>query len=888
MKSRSDSTDLRASLSLSLGAAYIIDRELDGEGTSRIFVAHEESADQDVMIVVLDEELTQGVSAGVFLTELGRAELLEEEHTLPVLAEGQTAEGFFYYTAPMVRGASLRHRIEQGPLGFDESVGVLRDVARSMAYAHGKGFVHRNLSPEHILLARHSAVVSGFGLARALERAGATNAEALLTHASDTTTPYIAPEQAAGDPADECADIYAWGVMAYELLLDADPFVDLNAPATGATVPVSDVPPLQLFKRHGVPEQLAMLVMRCCELEPAARPASAAELVEVLERIPDRASTLARERKHAARWIGASIAAALALFVASGVAVWRMQKRESYETPLLAVVPFDTEGASPDSLFAQNLAESVRGKLARIGGVRVIEPRSVIVVRDSTHDLRGIGNALEANFVLHASIAWARGSDGRMHATVTPRLLRMSDSSQRWQGAPEVVAPERVYAGIASLAQRVLHAMGIAPDSAGKQVLHAFATRDTGALAAFGRGERIHSGATAPSPMVFERAVREFEVAYRRDSSYADAIGGAALMLTLVSDAGVHPPMYDSAMALSRRARHFDPQEFRSLDAAAASALAEHRLDDAQFWLDRALASNASDVVALQRRGDLLAFMGDSAGAWRDVETLVAVAPRSATALAVASRTAQTLRRFPEALAFLQRARVLAPERNDLVLANAHLARGRGAFEPMARAIREYRRRGGTLASADFSMLRVGDDSMKHELATWSPDRLGVVSREDSVNYFVNKGNLLLAQHQEFVARALFDSAVAPVTRLTSATGPNTADRRRYLDLLAWINAARGDKKSALAAVNGVEGDTLTLQWPRGEIAASIACNNAEIYAFADDVEQMIHQLRHCLTLPGGYAPTAISAEPSIWRHAIDPRLRALLGEFHLEVRRKE
>ena len=196
MKSRPDSTDLRASLSLSLGAAYVIDRELDVEGTSRIFVAREESENRDVAIIVLDEGLTEGVGADVFLAELRKARSFEEAHTLPVLAAGRTAERLFYYSVPMVRGTSLRQRIEQGPLGFDESVAVLRDVARSMLYAHGQGFLHRTLSPEHILLAKHTSVVTGFGLARALERAGATNPDALLTHLSFTSLPYIAPEQA--------------------------------------------------------------------------------------------------------------------------------------------------------------------------------------------------------------------------------------------------------------------------------------------------------------------------------------------------------------------------------------------------------------------------------------------------------------------------------------------------------------------------------------------------------------------------------------------------------------------------------------------------------------------------------------------------------------------
>ncbi len=888
MKSRPDSTDLRASLSLSLGAAYIIDRELDVEGTSRVFVAREESENRDVAIIVLDDGVTEGVSADVFLAEMRKARSFEEAHTLPVLAVGRTSDGLFYYTVPMVRGTTLRQRIEQGPLGFDESVAVLRDVARSMSYAHGREFLHRNLAPEYILLARQTAVVSGFELARALERAGATNPHALLTHASFTSLPYIAPEQAAGVLADERADIYAWGVIAYELLLDADPFADVTTPAAGAAVPVSDVPPLQFFKRHGVPEQLALLVMRCCELDPAARPANAAELVEVLERIPDRASTLAQERKHAARWIGASIVAALAVFIASGVAVYRMQKRESDQAPLVAVVPFDNGTGAPDSLFAQSLAEAVAGKLARVGGLRIIDAASVRSVRDSTRDVRGIGNALGANFVVHASLAWARGADGNLRATVTPSIVRLSDGIERWEGAPEVVVIGSPLASVGALVLRVAHAMGITPDSMGKRAVELVPTRHMGAFAAFNRGERLlHSDALHDSG-VFAQALAAFEAAYHADTVFAGAFGGAALMLAQLSDGGAQPPLYDSAMALARRARRLDAREVRSLDASASIALADHRVDDAQLWLDRALESNPSDLFALQRRAALLVFTGDSAGAWRDVETLVAVAPRSASILGVASTTARALRRFPEALSYLQRARVLAPDRLDLVIESARLARTRGHFASMARTIREYRRRGGVLSPSDFPLLRVGDEAMRRELATLSLERLGVVSREDSINYFVNKGDLFLAQHREAAARMRFDSAVAPLRQLASKPGISAADRRRYRDLLALTNAARGDLHSALATVSGVERDTLALQWPHGTMAASLACNSAEIYAFADEVEQMVQQLRRCLTLPGGYAPSAISAEPSLWRHAIDPRLRALLGEFHLEVRRKD
>ena len=889
MKSTSDGSDLRASLSLSLGAAYIIDRELDGGGTARIFVAHEESLDRDVAIVVLAEELTRGVSAERFAGEMRLGAMLDEPHTVPVLTVGQTAGGLHYYTTPFVRGLSLRERIEQGPVEFDESVRVLRDVARAMAYAHGQGFVHRHLIPENVLLARSEAAVADFGLARALERSGANAPDALLRHTSFTALPYIAPEQAAGDPAtDHRADIHAWGVMAYELLLDADPFADVTTPAQAATVPVSEISPLQLFKRHGVPEQLALLVMRCCEYDPAARPASASELVSVLERIPDRTSTLALKRKNAAPWVGASIIAALALFVVSGMAVGRMQKRESKEVPLIAVLPFESSGSTADSLFAERLGDAVTTRLSKLAGLRVIDRESVRSMLDSNRSARAIGRALGADFVLRTSVSWVRDAQGAPRIRFSPLVLRVADGTTKWAGGPDVVSPANPFTIQTTLATKTANELDVFLSERERALLAAHGTHDTAAFAVFSRGDRLYRENESQSLPIYEQALRQFERAYRIDPRYAGALGGAALTLAHMGAAAARPALYDSALALARHALILLPAQAQALDAAAAAALAQDRPDDAQSWADRAISANPSDIEALQIRVQLLPLVGDSAGAWRDVEQLVALAPRSVNALAVAAASAQTLRRFTEAGEFLQHARLLGPERLDLILRVAKLGRASGNFQTMARAVREFRRRGGHLSAADLTLLRVGDDAMRRELAESPPGTFGVATRADSFNYYSQKAQLFLARRDAPRARALLDSSAVLLRFLVADSTMAASERRRYGDLMAWTDAARGERVRALAVATGVERDTITLQWPNGQLAAGIACNSAEIYAFVDDVEQMIRQLRRCLTLPGGYAPSAISAEPALWRHAPDPRLRALLGEFKLEIRLKE
>ena len=887
--STSDSTELRASLSLALGAAYFIDRELDSGGTARIFVAHEESLGRDVAIVVLDEALTRGMSATRFASELRVAAMVDEPHTVPMLTVGQTASGLHYYTMPFVRGMSLRERIDHGPVGFDESVAVLRDVARAMAYAHGRGFVHRHLVPDNVILAKSSAVVTDFGLARALERAGAMDLGALLTHISFTALPYVSPEQAADDPAtDQRTDIYAWGVMAYELLLDADPFADVAAPASGATVPVSDIPPLQLFKRHGVPDQLAVLVMRCCEYDPAARPSAASELVEVLERIPDRTSTLALERKSAVIWVGTSIVAALALFVASGMAVYRMQKREGKEPPSIAVLPFESSGVAGDSALAERLSDAVTTKLSKLSGLRVLDRESVRSILDSNRSARAIGRALGAEFVLRTSMRWERDVSGSPRFRLSPLVVRVSDGATKWAGRPLIVLPADPFTVQTMIATGTANELDVPLGEHERAILSAQGTRDTAAFAAFSRGDRLYRENDSGSPAVYQQAIREYERAYNLDAHYGDALGGAALSLVRIAGTIASQKLVDSANALARHALLLTPGQGLALDAEALAALMQDRPDDARALVDQAISANPSHILALQLRVMLLPIIGDSVGAWRDVRHLMALSPRSANSLLVAAASSQTFRRFSDAGEFLRRARRLEPNRIDLILRVARLARTSGNRQAMTRAVREFRRRGGTLTAADLTLLRVGDDAMRNELAQSPPAAFGVTTPADSIVYYTQKAQLFLARREIPRARGLLDSSTVLLRRMTADTTLPLTERRRFGDLMAWTDAALGERVRALAVATGMERDTLSLQWPDGQLAASLACNSAEIYAFVDDVVQMIKELRRCITLPGGYAPAAISAEPALWRHASDPRLRELLGEFKLEIRRKE
>ena len=279
--------DLRDQLQDTLGGAYTLERELGGGGMARVFVATEHRLNRRVAIKVLSPELMQGISAERFEREILVAASLQQANIVPVLSAGDAA-GTPYFTMPFVDGESLRARLARGPLSIAEAMSILRDVARALAYAHERGVVHRDIKPDNVLLSRGTAMVTDFGIAKAIA-ASATGprGETLTQLGTALGTPaYMAPEQAAGDPnTDRRADCYAFGCMAYELITGRPPF-DARTPQKLLAAHMSETPRAITDFRPDAPPELARLVARCLEKEADARPQSADELLGILDTIP--------------------------------------------------------------------------------------------------------------------------------------------------------------------------------------------------------------------------------------------------------------------------------------------------------------------------------------------------------------------------------------------------------------------------------------------------------------------------------------------------------------------------------------------------------------------------------------------------------------------------
>jgi serine/threonine-protein kinase len=261
---------------------YLIDREVGSGGMAIVYLAEDLKHRRKVALKVLRGELAATMGPERFLREIEVAARLQHPHILPLHDSGE-AQGFLYYVMPFVEGHNLRHRItRQGELSIHEAVRILIEVTDALAYAHSQGLVHRDIKPENILLSGRHALVTDFGVAKAVSEA--TGRQNLTTAGVALGTPaYMAPEQALAESnIDGRADIYALGVLGYELISGRPPFTGRTSQEVLAAHITQPAAPL-CNQRPACPAELESVIMKCLEKRPSDRWQTAEELLTALE-----------------------------------------------------------------------------------------------------------------------------------------------------------------------------------------------------------------------------------------------------------------------------------------------------------------------------------------------------------------------------------------------------------------------------------------------------------------------------------------------------------------------------------------------------------------------------------------------------------------------------
>jgi serine/threonine-protein kinase len=620
-------------LSRTLADRYRMERELGAGGMATVYLAHDLKHDRKVALKVLREELSASLGKERFLREIKVAAALQHPHILPLYDSG-AVDDLLFYVMPYIDGQSLRDKLDkQGELPVGDAVRILRDIADALSEAHRYGVVHRDLKPENVMLRGRHALVMDFGVAKALSEA--TGRQSLTTVGIALGTPtYMAPEQAVADPhVDHRADIYAFGVVAYELLAARPPFTGatpqqvLAAHVTAAAEPVTS--------HRAMPPALAALVMRCLEKRPADRPQSAEELIPQLEALltpsggitPTATMPIAAVRRSRRLPLAIALVAVLVLL---GFGAWRaMHQRPAAGTgagPAVAakrvgVLPFVSRSQdSADAYLGDGMATDLTTTLAGMTGLHVVSRSSAFALRGKT--AKEAGSALTADAMVEGTV----GKVGN-GLRVTVSLVNVADEEVLWSQRYDVTEKD-FYALQDSAAAAIASALGVGLARRGDAGLSAHRTASPEAHDLVLRGQFL---VEQNAETGLRQAIALFERAASLDSTYADPWNGIAqawffLADTYLAPRAAVPPMraaiekalaLDSASAwahalhgslLGTYVRDYPAAEREYLTATALDSTSPFAGDYGWLLHGRGLDDSALAVVRRARRHNPFAY----------------------------------------------------------------------------------------------------------------------------------------------------------------------------------------------------------------------------------------------------------------------------------------
>ena len=669
-------TDVLARLTTSLANHYTIERELGGGGMARVFVALDLALERRVVIKVLDPAMSADLSVERFAREIRLAATLQQANIVPLLNTGD-ADGMAWYSMPFVDGLSLRSRLANGlALPATETISVLRDLARALAYAHDRGVVHRDIKPDNILLSGGTAMVADFGIAKAVSAARTQAVEGTLTQLGTAigTPAYMAPEQAAGDPdTDHRADIYAFGCVAYELLTGAAPFSGTAHQMVRAHI--ADAP-ASLLAQAAIPPRLASLVMHCLAKDPAARPQSARELLDALssvDSLPTIVSTSApasgapvrRAPVFALLLLAVTVAGAGAWYIGSrnvdtpGAAATTVTAVTTDTTRSIAVLPLtNVSGDTAVQYFADGMTEEVTNALARVPGLRVASRASTMAFQSrDTVGTADIAKKLGVRTLLEGSV---RRQGNRIRVTV--QLTNAADGILVWSERYDADARD-VFDVQDSIARSIAARLQITVDRA--RPLAVMGTTNMDAYDRYSRARFLANQYTRPA---LEQSIVLFREALALDPRYAQAWVGIAMSLQNLADSFIAPrEAYPKAQEALRAALAIDstlPDTHAHLGALALNYYWDIPL--AKRELERALALDPQSLDALRLYAVALTVDQRPESAVVIATRGIRLDPTDGLAAAYGSYALATLGRNAEADTLLSRSLQLNPE-NPLV-----------------------------------------------------------------------------------------------------------------------------------------------------------------------------------------------------------------------------
>ncbi len=556
-----------------LGHYRILGR-LGAGGMGEVYRARDEKLDRDVAVKVLPEDALGDAGARARLVREAKSAAALNHPNVCTIHEVGEADGRVFIAMELVEGQPLDARIRSGGLPADQVIDYGLQVADAVAHAHERGIVHRDLKPSNMLVtAKDRVKVLDFGLAKPVEtgdaREAATASQATLTQAGSLvgTLPYMSPEQLRGEAADARSDVWSLGVVLHEMASGKKPFPGQTGFEVSSAILTK--PPAQL--PAGVPRELAAVVARCLEKEPARRYQRGGEVEAALGAVKTGSLVLPRASRGgtARRWLawGAAAATVAALVLALRSERLRERLAGTSASPIhtLAVLPLENLSGDPgQEYFADGMTDALITDLARLKGLkRVIARSSVMRLKKTERKLSDVARDLGVDTLVTGAVV---RSGNRVR--VTAQLVRPETEEQLW-----AQSYEREVRDVLSLQNEIVEAITrqirvqLTPEE--RTQLSRARPVDPQAYEAYLRG-MYHLNKLTPEG--FEKGLAELQKAVDGDPSDPYAWAGLALGYSLVGH-DRFPDSFERARAAAKRA-----EELGGTLAKTRLALAEIRL----------------------------------------------------------------------------------------------------------------------------------------------------------------------------------------------------------------------------------------------------------------------------------------------------------------------
>ncbi len=883
--------DPLATLREALRDRYAFERELGRGGMATVYLAQDLRHDRPVAFKVLHPELAVTLGPDRFQREIRLAARLQHPHILTVLDSGE-AGGRLWFTMPFIEGESLRDRLRrERQLPVEDALGIAREAADALEYAHRHGVIHRDIKPENILLSSGHALVADFGVARAL--GGTTDEKLTETGLAVGTPAYMSPEQAAGErELDARTDIYSLATVLYEMLAGEPPFTGPTAQAIAARRLSGHVPSVREH-RPAVPEPVEQAVRKALAPVPADRFPSAGDFGRALAQsggtstasVPTPASPTTAvipahpSRQHRHRSV---VLLGLGFLLGLGVLFGWLRKHGSEvpaggagEVRRLAVLPFDNLGSADDEYFADGVTDEIRGKLSAIPGLQVTASRSAAEYKKSTKDLATIARELGVDYLLVGKVRWEKGAGGQSRVRVSPELIQVATGSTRWQQPFDANLTD-VFQVQADVAGRVAEALDVALGAGQKQALAERPTRNLPAYDAYLKGEEISGGGAVLDPIALRRALVYYDQAIGLDSAFAAAWAKRSLAFSsLYRNSVPEPATARMALESAERARTLAPELPEGYLALAEyyRGPGEDRaraLEQAQLGLKLA-PTNVDLLVAA-------ALSQQTVGHWAEAAEFLsraeAIDPRSATTALRRTRSLLFLRRYDEALAASARALQIAPTSLTLLETRAMVLAAKGDLPAAQERIRSVPEGVDPAAMAAYvasyyDLFWLLDHTQRTLLYQLRPGHFD----DDPGSWGLALAGAYALQGDRRRTLAYADSARAGYEEQLRAT-PDNGQLRALLGVaLAYL----GRKSDAIR--EGRRGVELTPIARNAFDGPYIQHQLARIYILVGEPDQAMDQLEPLLRVPYYLSPGWLRIDPTFDPLRKRPRFQALLGD---------